>query len=1115
MARRISVLGVLVLLAAVSAAAWAWAATVGAPSAQAAPISCAASTVFVAQNRPTQLFTQVYGSGATTFSPVGPPSSTVYNALGFNPLDNYLYAIDWNTARLVRIENDGSTRDLGAVAGLSAAMLVGAFGPGGQYWVTAGTRTTMYTIDVATRTATPLALSEAPNIYDWTYANGYLWGTSGVEYVRVDPATGQVTRFPATLPAASYGAAWTYGNGDLGFSNNTTGDVTRVRVSNPASASPTFAIVSTARGPATADNDGASCAGPPADLEISKAGSQVTEPGGVARWTVTVRNNGPGVVSGFTVTDIVPAGATSPSSATPGCDVVGGDVVCVLGPLGAGRSAQIGVSARMPATTSTCVTNTAQVASNGVDPNPANDEASFESCTRDPLADVRIAKTADAGTVLIGGQVRYTLTVVNDGPDPAENVLVGDMPAIGVQPISATPSQGACTSPTSCQLGTLAPGASATIVVVARATGLGSQGNTASVTSATPDPDPSNNTATTTLQVEPLADLSIVKRVSDARVREGETFTYTLTVRNGGPSTARGVVVTDSLPAGLRLVSVRTTRGGCAAEPVVCTLGDLADGAEAAITITVRAAEAGSYANSAAVTSSTPDPDPSNNHDGTRSSGSREADLSIVKRASSEQALVGAAIVYTLSVRNNGPTRALDVVVTDALPAGLQLESVTSSAGSCAATPAIVCELGTLSSGRTETVTVTATVLRSGVFANGASITSPTPDPDPSDNTSTTTIEGSTQANLSLDKTASASTVPVGGTVVYGIVVVNRGPNDAASVAVSDPVPAGASVVSARPSTGSCTVSPTVVSCLLGDLANGASATIRVEVVFEQAGSTRNAARVTSPTPDPDPSDNGDETEVTGEKADLSITKRASSARPALGGPLTYAIVVVNNGPDAARGVVVTDTVPDGFSLRAVSASGGACATTTGVITCELGDVAAGARETVTVTGRATLQGRVQNSASVLARVPSDPDGANNTATATVDVRPGATRLKVDKRASRRAAPAGGTVRYRIAVTNAGRRTAHGVRVCDRLPRGLAYVSHPGARLRSGQACWTASRLAPGERRVYRVVARVLGGSSTRLTNVATAKADNARPVRDRATVRRAAQQIKAGGVTG
>ncbi|HEU5101743.1 MAG TPA: DUF11 domain-containing protein, partial [Roseiflexaceae bacterium] len=111
------------------------------------------------------------------------------------------------------------------------------------------------------------------------------------------------------------------------------------------------------------------------------------------------------------------------------------------------------------------------------------------------------------------------------------------------------------------------------------------------------------------------ADLSITKTSAPNPATAGANLTYKLTIANAGPSTASNVKVTDTLPAGVAFISVTPSQGVCGfATTVICHLGSLtAGGAVASVTIVVKPSAAGTFSNSANVTSSVSDPNPANN----------------------------------------------------------------------------------------------------------------------------------------------------------------------------------------------------------------------------------------------------------------------------------------------------------------------------------------------------------------------------------------------------------------------------------------------------------------------------------------------------------------------
>lgn len=129
----------------------------------------------------------------------------------------------------------------------------------------------------------------------------------------------------------------------------------------------------------------------------------------------------------------------------------------------------------------------------------------------------------------------------------------------------------------------------------------------------TDDPDIGGASDPTCTAVE-QADLSLTKSDSPDPVLLGETLVYTVTITNNGPSAAQSVILTDTLPAGVTLVST----SGCTEDPAgvpTCSLGTLSasSSAEVVITTTVNLTSSGTLSNSATVGSTTHDPDSGNN----------------------------------------------------------------------------------------------------------------------------------------------------------------------------------------------------------------------------------------------------------------------------------------------------------------------------------------------------------------------------------------------------------------------------------------------------------------------------------------------------------------------
>ena len=124
-----------------------------------------------------------------------------------------------------------------------------------------------------------------------------------------------------------------------------------------------------------------------------------------------------------------------------------------------------------------------------------------------PPADVSLTKTDSTDPVVAGDPMSYTLTVTNNSAGPSVGVGVSDVLPAELSYIGSSPV-GACINAAgilTCDVGTVAGGASATvqITVAVRLTAAGTIVNSATVFTGNPDPDPSNNTATASTTVMP------------------------------------------------------------------------------------------------------------------------------------------------------------------------------------------------------------------------------------------------------------------------------------------------------------------------------------------------------------------------------------------------------------------------------------------------------------------------------------------------------------------------------------------------------------------------------------------------------------------------------------
>ena len=566
------------------------------------------------------------------------------------------------------------------------------------------------------------------------------------------------------------------------------------------------------------------------------------------------------------------------------------------------------------------------------------------------LADLTVRKEASSGTVLAGNELTYTIWITNSGPLPAQNVRVTDTLPGGMTWIASTPSQGTCTTLT-CDLGTLNPGGVATVNIRVRVNSNTSEGTLANqviVGTDTPD-DPANNTATVSTAVQTQADLSLTLRDEPDPVVAGTLLTYTLTLTNAGPSDARGVQVTLTLPSGLTILGLSPSQGTCGMS--TCALGDVPAGGTATLLLQARVnagTPAGSLTLSAQASASTPDPNPANNTAAETTTVQTQADLALTMNDAPDPVLAGAWLTYTLTLANTGPSDAQSVAVELALPDGVTPIAWIPSQGSCADA---TCTLGTLPAGNIARITVTTQVnsriLPGTTLSAIARATSTTPDPNSANNTATAFTTVQTQADLSLTLRDEPDPVVAGTLLTYTLTLTNAGPSDAQGVVLTLTLPISWQVDGFTPISG-CSLDGNRIICAMGTMPAEAVQTLlvtgTVPAEVPEGMVLIAQAEVRAGTPDANSGNNEAlaSTEVRGE-ADLQLLLSGEPDLVFVGEVVTYTLALTNTGPSLAPGVQVTFTLPDGVQVLDATPSSGSCVEAS----CALGDLPVGENATV------------------------------------------------------------------------------------------------------------------------------------------------------------------------
>ena len=865
--------------------------------------------------------------------------------------------------------------------------------------------------------------------------------------------------------------------------------------------------------PGTTDPDGANNTvidsgprTPMADLTIAKSHAPaIVVPGQPVTYTIDVWNNGPSDAPNAVVNDDLISALRNVAWTCVGlgggsCDGASGagDIATTVD-LPTNSGARFTIRADVAAGFTGSLTNVASIDPPvGVrDPDPASNTASDPGATL-PETDLRVTKS-HLGSIVPGEDVTYSIVVSNSGPSDASNATVTDVLPAGLDSATATwtctaTAPNSCTSPSGTgdivgQTADIVVNGSVTFTVIARVdpTYRGTMTNAASVVAAagTVDLDLANNDGVDTAAVVARADLTVTKAHLGDLV-PGRPVTWTIRVRNNGPSVVSAAEINDVLPGAVSgvawtcSVSPASTPGAlaefgsftnsCAIGSGVGTVNNsLSLGVGAVATITVNAiidpgargaVTNGELINTAEVflPSGVIDPTAGNNIGLDRGPLLPSVDLAIVK--SHVGPLVpGALVRYQIIVTNAGPSTAVAAPVTDTLPSGLGGATWTcvAAGGSCAAATGVndIETTLTLPPGASATFTVLATIAADarGLLTNIASVT---PDPTGGEIDLTTTDQTATdigaltpRSDLSIEKFHTGELVP-GQRSRWTIVVTNAGPSSAVDATVLDTLPPSLSAATWTCSTRKLLGSIGETACGASDgtdsiattvsLAAGSAATYVLDALIDPStlGAIVNSASVAPPigTSDPEGTRNSATDSGTGvPTADLAVVKTHAGAIVP-GEPVMYTIVITNNGPSRVTGAAVRDDLPSSLrngSWSCVASARSSCDSASGVgsiaSTVSL-DPFGTATYTLVADVSPDAIGPVVNAAS--ATPPAgvrDPQSSNNTgvdggaSVPTADLR--ITKVHVGEVA------AGKPVTYVIVVENAGPSDVVGAGISD------------------------------------------------------------------------------------
>ena len=255
------------------------------------------------------------------------------------------------------------------------------------------------------------------------------------------------------------------------------------------------------------------------------------------------------------LSDTLPQGVTllSISSGRGQCETDGIAITCTWPVIPTMEGDSVRFDIVVPSTGAMLI-NAAAVTALEPDPQP-NDNSSILETPVDWGADISVGMSAAPPEIEPGEAITYTLKINNSGPWPATAVRLLVPATTGMMFASAATAQGDCAilaDGVRCDLRQLAKDSSTLVTIIGVADIIsGALVNTATIIAAEPDPNPSNNSSTIGVEIQPVVDISVLVVSEPDSVTVGDELKYTVVIGNAGPLTASGVTLVNTMPSGV------------------------------------------------------------------------------------------------------------------------------------------------------------------------------------------------------------------------------------------------------------------------------------------------------------------------------------------------------------------------------------------------------------------------------------------------------------------------------------------------------------------------------------------------------------------------------------
>ena len=467
--------------------------------------------------------------------------------------------------------------------------------------------------------------------------------------------------------------------------------------------------------------------------------------GNLLTYAMSVANNGPSVAHSVTFADTLPTALTNTQYSLNNINwlpYTSGQII-PLGDINVNQIVNFYVRGTVnPATLPGTITNLVNI-----NANDGSGQATADTTVTN-VANLAVTKTDNPDPVIAGNLLTYAMSVANNGPSVAHSVTFAD-----TLPTALTNAQYSLnninwlpyTSGQIIPLGDINVNQIVNFYVRGTVNPATLPGTITNLVNINANDGSGQATADTTVISNALLSITKTADKNPAVYNVGETVTFNINVYNPGPSAASNVVVTDTLPAGLNYLD--SSAGGvwdANARTVTWILPALAPGDNylpwVSATVTSEAAAKNVENTAQAIDEQMETPVIA-----TASIYVPSADLVLTKTVDKTKPVVKDTVIFTLIVNNHGPDTAVDVTVTDKLPAGLTYVSSSANYGTYNPSTGIW-SIGNLPNGATAILTIKAVVEKSGQIINQAKVTALTYDPNIEGNTASAAMNVQAQS---------------------------------------------------------------------------------------------------------------------------------------------------------------------------------------------------------------------------------------------------------------------------------------------------------------------------------------------------------------------------------